>query len=146
RQAIADLEACIAHRDELPVHLDRGLRASLALAYETAGDHEKAAELRKTAGLAESDAYTPRLLGNASIDAPNGFRFSEKRFVNDADDVYVAEGYDFANLAFIVTKDFVVAIDAGTHESTAKEAVAELRKVTAAPIKYVILTHAHWDH
>src|SRR4029077_18304914 len=60
-----------------------------------------------------------------------------------------AEGYDFANLAFIVapgSPTFVVAIDAGTTEESARDAVAALRRVTQAPIKYVILTHGHWDH
>ena len=58
----------------------------------------------------------------------------------------MAEGYDFSNLAFIVGNDAIVAIDAGTTESSAREAVAALRTVSQAPIKYVILTHGHWDH
>jgi glyoxylase-like metal-dependent hydrolase (beta-lactamase superfamily II) len=40
----------------------------------------------------------------------------------------------------------VVAVDAGTTEESAREAVAALRQVTRAPIKYLILTHGHWDH
>ena len=27
-----------------------------------------------------------------------------------------------------------------------REAVSALRRITQAPIKYVILTHGHWDH
>ena len=60
--------------------------------------------------------------------------------------MYVAEGYDFGNLAFIVGRNAVVAIDAGTTDSSAREAVAALRTVSRAPIKYLILTHGHWDH
>jgi glyoxylase-like metal-dependent hydrolase (beta-lactamase superfamily II) len=81
-----------------------------------------------------------------SVDPVHGFRFGEKRLVREADGVYVAEGYDFSNLVFIVTPGFVVAIDAGTTEETAREAVTALRQITKAPIKYVILTHGHWDH
>jgi glyoxylase-like metal-dependent hydrolase (beta-lactamase superfamily II) len=58
----------------------------------------------------------------------------------------VAEGYDFANIGFIVTSSFVAAIDAGTTTETARGALAALRQITQAPIKYIILTHAHWDH
>jgi glyoxylase-like metal-dependent hydrolase (beta-lactamase superfamily II) len=73
-------------------------------------------------------------------------RFGEKRFVPEAEGVYVAEGYDFSNIVFIVAPKFVVAIDAGTTEETARDAVTALRRITQAPIKYVILTHGHWDH
>jgi glyoxylase-like metal-dependent hydrolase (beta-lactamase superfamily II) len=66
--------------------------------------------------------------------------------VQEADGVYVAEGYDFANIGFIVGRSFVVAIDAGTTEASARTALAALRERTSLPIKYIVLTHAHWDH
>jgi glyoxylase-like metal-dependent hydrolase (beta-lactamase superfamily II) len=88
----------------------------------------------------------PHILGNLSVDPARGFRFGEKRLVREAEGVYVAEGYDFSNLVFIVAPEMVVAIDAGTTEESARDAVAALRKITRAPIKYVILTHGHWDH
>jgi glyoxylase-like metal-dependent hydrolase (beta-lactamase superfamily II) len=146
-QAIEDLEACVAHRTELPLGFDRGLYRALAAAYRTAGDERRAGEMLARTGLRSlDDPNEPRVLGNISVDAIRGFRFGEKRFAREADGVYVAEGYDFANLAFIVAPAFVVAIDAGTTEETAREAVAALRRITQAPIKYVILTHGHWDH
>jgi glyoxylase-like metal-dependent hydrolase (beta-lactamase superfamily II) len=39
-----------------------------------------------------------------------------------------------------------VAIDAGTTKESAAAAKQALRKITSAPIRYVILTHSHWDH
>jgi glyoxylase-like metal-dependent hydrolase (beta-lactamase superfamily II) len=147
RQAIEDLEACVAHRAEFPVGFDRGIYRAMASAYRTSGDERRAGEMLARAGLRSlDDPYEPRVLGNISVDAVRGFRFGEKRLAREADGVYVAEGYDFANLAFIVSPTFVVAIDAGTTEETAREAVAALRRITHAPIKYVILTHGHWDH
>ena len=119
----------------------------LAAAYRTLGDQRRSQEMLDRAGLASvDDPLDPRVLGDLSVDAARGFRFGGKRLVREAEGVYVAEGYDFANLAFIVADKFVVAIDAGTTEESARDAVAALRGVTQAPIKYVILTDGHWDH
>src|SRR5262249_38135788 len=121
-----------------------------AAAYRTLGDEARSREMLARAGLPSlDDPSVPRVLGDVSVDGARGFRFGDQRLVREADGVYVAEGYDFANLAFIVapaSPPFVVAIDAGTTEETARAAVAALRRVTQAPIKYVILTHGHWDH
>jgi glyoxylase-like metal-dependent hydrolase (beta-lactamase superfamily II) len=144
QQAVDDLNACLAHRDAFPLELDRGIYRALADAYGKLGDTAHARDALAHAGVESSTE--PQILSNVSVDANSGFRFSEKRFVKEADGVYVAEGYDFANLSFIVTPAFVVAIDAGTTARTAADAVAELRKITKAPIKYVVLTHGHWDH
>jgi glyoxylase-like metal-dependent hydrolase (beta-lactamase superfamily II) len=146
RQAVDDLGASLAHSDELPFPLNRGMLVGLAAAYHTLGDDGRSRAMIARAGLEAEGAGAPQVLGDMSVDGATGFRFSGKRFVNEGDGVFVAEGYDFANLSFIVTSTFVVAIDAGTTERTARDAVSELRKVTKAPIKYVILTHGHWDH
>jgi glyoxylase-like metal-dependent hydrolase (beta-lactamase superfamily II) len=146
RQAVDDLEACLARKDEFPFPLDRGMLAALATAYRALGDDDRSRALMARAGLEGEGAGGPQILGDMSVDPASGFRFSGKRFVSEGDGVFVAEGYDFANLSFIVTRTFVVAIDAGTTERTARDAVSELRKVTTAPIRYVILTHGHWDH
>ena len=92
---------------------------------------------------------------SASISRPNAVnviaefkRRSPSRGIirEDLHPVYVAQGYDFADIAFVLTTKGVIAIDAGTTEATAREALAALRKVTAQPITHVIITHAHWDH
>jgi glyoxylase-like metal-dependent hydrolase (beta-lactamase superfamily II) len=144
RQAVADLEATLAVRARLPFGFDRGIYRALAAAYQTLGDSALARQLLDRAGIQSPD--DPSILANVSVDPIRGFRFGEPRLVREADGVYVAEGFDFANIAFIVGRSSVVAIDAGTTEETAREAVAALRKVTQAPIKYIVLTHGHWDH
>jgi glyoxylase-like metal-dependent hydrolase (beta-lactamase superfamily II) len=145
-QAVEDLEFCLAHRDAFPIELDRGILRGLALAYQTLGNVTRSRELLARAGFDAQGIHPPPILTDLSVNAVHGFRFGEKRLVQVAEGVYVAEGYDFANISFIVTKAFVVAIDAGTTEGTAREALLALRKVTNAPIKYLILTHGHWDH
>ena len=145
--AVDDLEACLARRTEFPVNLDRPIYHALAVAYRRLGKPERSREMLAHSGVSALDGEdAPLVLSDVSVDPKNGFRFSEKRLVREAEGVYVAEGYDFGNLAFIVGKDAIVAIDAGTTEPSAREAVAALRTVSQAPIKYVILTHGHWDH
>ncbi|MBK6570701.1 MBL fold metallo-hydrolase [Candidatus Aalborgicola defluviihabitans] len=51
-----------------------------------------------------------------------------------------------SNAGFIVTDDGVVVVDALGSPALAQAMIAEIRKVTAQPIRYVILTHYHADH
>jgi glyoxylase-like metal-dependent hydrolase (beta-lactamase superfamily II) len=147
QMAVDDLEFSLAHAAQFPFGFERGIYRGLAAAYRTLGDQRRSGEMLARAGLGSlDDPSTPRVLGNLSVDAVHGFRFGEKRLVREAEGVYVAEGYDFSNLVFFVSPQMVVAIDGGTTEESAHEAVAALRQVTHAPIKYVILTHGHWDH
>src|SRR5262249_33524377 len=74
------------------------------------------------------------------------FRFRQPRLVEMAPRVYVAQGYDFADIAFVLTDAGVVAIDAGTTPANARAALGALRQVSAQPITHVLVTHAHWDH
>ena len=48
---------------------------------------------------------------------------------------------------FIVTKDGVIATDPiSLRRQAAKQYIEEIRKITQAPIKYVIYSHSHYDH
>ncbi len=51
-----------------------------------------------------------------------------------------------SNASFVVTGDGVVVIDALGAPALAEELIAEIRRVTAQPIRYVIVTHYHADH
>ncbi|HEY3595122.1 MAG TPA: MBL fold metallo-hydrolase [Polyangiaceae bacterium] len=147
QQGKEDLEASLAQRDRFPFGLDRGIYRGLAAAERTLGNEQKSREwLERSGGGSLDDPSASGILSNVAVDPQSGFRFGEKRLVREADGVYVAEGYDFANISFIVGSAFVVAIDAGTTEESASRAVAALRNITKLPIKYVILTHGHWDH
>ena len=145
--AVDDLQACLTHRAEFPVNVDRAVYRSLAIAYRSLGDDARSREMLQRSGFSALEGEdVPVVLADLSVDPKRGFRFSEKRLVREAEGVYVAEGYDFANIAFIVGNDAIVEIDAGTTGPSARDAVAAIRTVSQAPIKYVILTHGHWDH
>jgi hypothetical protein len=154
-QAAEDLEWMLAHASSFPPGLRRGAYAALATAYPTLGRAEAARDARTRAGLgaggdevASGDlAGAPRtLVTDFSVDAHAGLRFSTRALLQPAPGVFVARGYDFADLAFVVTDAGVVAIDAGTSPETARAALAAFRAVSAAPLRAVIVTHAHWDH
>lgn len=50
------------------------------------------------------------------------------------------------NSLVIINRDDVVVVDTGLFPSTARRFVAELKKLTPLPVRYVIHTHWHDDH
>ncbi len=60
--------------------------------------------------------------------------------------VYFVKGGSGANTGFIVGKDEVIAIDSKMTEDSTAAMVAQIRKLTPNPIKYVVLTHSDGDH
>ncbi len=68
--------------------------------------------------------------------------------VKVADGVYAAVGRAgvASNGAFIVNQDDVLVVDTHFRPSWAKDLIAEIRKVTNKPVRYVVNTHWHNDH
>jgi len=60
--------------------------------------------------------------------------------------VYCASGYSPANISMIIGTDGLVIVDTGMLPAHAKKVFTEFRKVTALPVKAIILTHGHGDH
>lgn len=51
-----------------------------------------------------------------------------------------------SNAGFVITDDGVVVVDALGSPILANELLAEIRRVTTQPVRYVIVTHYHADH
>jgi glyoxylase-like metal-dependent hydrolase (beta-lactamase superfamily II) len=68
--------------------------------------------------------------------------------VKVADGVYAAigRGNVASNGAFIVNQDDVLVVDTHYRPSWARDLIAEVRKITAKPVRYVVNTHWHNDH
>jgi len=60
--------------------------------------------------------------------------------------IYEVKGGRGANAAFFIGEKEVLVIDAKMTEESAKQMIAEIKKLTSSPIKYVILTHSDGDH
>ena len=50
------------------------------------------------------------------------------------------------NTAIIESADGVMVVDTHSKPSAARVIVAQLRDITARPVRYVVNTHFHWDH
>jgi glyoxylase-like metal-dependent hydrolase (beta-lactamase superfamily II) len=50
------------------------------------------------------------------------------------------------NSVVIVTADGVLVFDSNGTPAAAEAVLAEIRKITPAPIKYLVNSHWHWDH
>jgi glyoxylase-like metal-dependent hydrolase (beta-lactamase superfamily II) len=143
-QAVADLQGALQARRLFPLDVDRGMLRALAAAYRTLGNEGLSAEMLRRSGF--DSLESPAVAGNLSVSAEEGFRFTDPKLVREAPGVYRAEGFDFATICFLVDDEGVIAIDAGTTKETASAAMKALRDVTRAPVRYLILTHSHWDH
>src|SRR5271156_4953415 len=121
-QAIADLEFVLAVRDQFPPMLIRGVYHGLAAAHAMLGQHDQAAEAARKSGLGAAPADTRLMFGGFWATTQDGFRFTSPRIFRPEPGIQVAQGYDFADLAFIRTSDGIVAIDAGTTQDRVKAA------------------------
>lgn len=88
------------------------------------------------------------LLAIAFISTPTSAQSQSFNIVKVADGVYAGIGQKgvFGNGAFIVTQDFVVVVDTQLRPTWARDMIAEIKKVTDKPVRYVINTHWHSDH
>src|SRR5258707_1948197 len=81
----------------------------------------------------------------AGAQAPTPPLFSTTK-VEGTDGVYIFR-YQGHQAMFVVTPDGVIATDpVGERRPAAAAYIAEIRKITQAPIKYVIYSHSHYDH
>ncbi len=146
KQAISDLEFVLAVRDQFPLGLIRAAHCGLAAAYAALGKDNQAAEAAGRSGLGSIPWDSRLLVGSFWMTADAGFRFTTPRIFRPEPDVYVAQGYDFADFAFIITGDGVIAIDAGTSEERVAAAVTDLDLAPGTPVSHLIITHGHLDH
>lgn len=77
--------------------------------------------------------------------APTPPPFSTTK-VEGTDGVYIFR-YQGHQAMFVVTPEGVIATDpVGERRPAAAAYIAEIRKITQAPIKYVVYSHSHYDH
>ena len=144
--AVDDLQWVLDNKDRFPVGVRRSVYRGLARAYTTLGREAEAQAALQRSGYPSLDPALPVFTTDGWVSAKDGFRFRPPRLIELVPRVHVAQGYDFADIAFVITDEGVVAIDAGTTEANARAALAALRRITSAPVTHILVTHAHWDH
>lgn len=127
----------LAVKDQFPPGLPRAAYEGLSHAYVVLGRTQEAEAARNRSG---------RLITDYWVTAGDGFRFVPQKLAELAPGVHVAQGYDFSDIAFVVTAEGIVAIDAASTPEHAASALRDLRAITELPVTHVILTHAHFDH
>lgn len=90
------------------------------------------------------------LLGMCAQGVP-GQAGVEVRVEKVADGVYAVQPppamrFDESNAAVIIRDDGVLVVDTQTAPSAARAVIAEIRKLTDKPVRWVVNTHWHGDH
>jgi glyoxylase-like metal-dependent hydrolase (beta-lactamase superfamily II) len=88
--------------------------------------------------------------------APAAAQAPVLRVVRVAADAYMVQGLSalgssanrnfISNAAFVVTPEGVLVVDALGSPALALELLGEIRRITPAPVRYVVVTHYHADH
>ncbi len=144
-RAIADLEFVLAVRDQFPSPMIRAVYHGLAAAYAAAGKDEPAALAAASSGMSSAPTDARLEFNGGWMTAADGFHMMSPRIAEVAPGVVVAQGYDFADFAFVRTAAGIVAIDAGTAEHRVRAALADVG-IDGRDVSHLILTHAHFDH
>jgi uncharacterized sulfatase len=69
-----------------------------------------------------------------------------KDIVKVAEGVYVAVGYSMANVTLIVGEGGTIIVDTASKVDDAEAVRAEFARISSAPVRAIVYTHAHPDH
>lgn len=88
--------------------------------------------------------------------APAAAQALTPRALTVAPDTYMVQGVSalgssanrnfISNAAFVVTPQGVLVVDALGSPALALELLAEIRRITSVPVRYLVVTHYHADH
>jgi len=91
-------------------------------------------------GLVSSAATAPAPPGPFDYDtveiAPNVYGFFEKRL----------NPIVSSNIIAVIGRDAVLVFDTGHHPTITRRIVADIRRLTTKPVRYVVISHWHDDH
>lgn len=88
---------------------------------------------------ATSTAPTPQALLEQSKEFKRGVE-------KVTDGVYMAIGFGIANSIMLEGTDGIIVVDTTETAESAREVLAEFRKITDKPVKAIVYTHSHPDH
>ena len=59
---------------------------------------------------------------------------------------YISDNDSSANSTFLITTKGILVVDTGLNEQEGSNLLAEIRKISAQPVRYIVNTHYHPDH
>jgi len=59
---------------------------------------------------------------------------------------YISDNDSSSNSTFLVTSEGILVVDTGLNEQEGRKLLAEIRKISALPVRYIVNTHYHPDH
>jgi cyclase len=59
---------------------------------------------------------------------------------------YISENDSSSNSTFLVSSDGVLVVDTGLNTAEGGKLAAEIRKISSAPVRWIVNTHYHQDH
>lgn len=59
---------------------------------------------------------------------------------------YISENDSSANSTFLVTGEGILVVDTGLNAEEGAKLLAQIRKVSSAPVRWIVNTHYHQDH
>jgi len=59
---------------------------------------------------------------------------------------YISEDDSSANSTFLITPQGILVVDTGLNAEQGRKLLAEIRKLSSAPVRYIVNTHYHPDH
>src|SRR5262245_52506238 len=102
--ALADLAAVLESKERFPVGLRRPIYRAQARAYSTLGREADARAALARSGYPSLDPEQPVFVTDYWVTAKEGFRFRPPRLIEPAPGVHVAQGYDFGDVGFVLTR------------------------------------------
>lgn len=59
---------------------------------------------------------------------------------------YISQNDSSANSTFLITGQGILVVDTGLNETEGRKLLAEIRKISPLPVRYIVNTHYHPDH
>jgi cyclase len=82
------------------------------------------------------------------MDMKTGPELFQLKLVTEGVYIALAESQDYVNCnaAVIVLDDGLLVVDAHSKPTAAQALIDQIRQLTDKPVKYLVITHPHWDH
>jgi glyoxylase-like metal-dependent hydrolase (beta-lactamase superfamily II) len=151
-QALEHLLWCVEHSQQEPAAgFLRETYFYLAKLYDDRDQEKLSLKFLRLSGHQDFNKSNLQI-GPLTTDQLDGSSFYPRKTIAEivADQVYVARGFGFSEIYFIISENRreLIGIDAGTHPDSLQAAYSLFKQLQpdSPPLTAVFVTHTHWDH